>query len=93
MTTKFLNNSLNDDRKDQENNPVTTTMQNSTASILESLHEKARSCNRALETMRVELMIMTTELNIPSPSLSIEQETLLNSEIEELKSDLDKMKV
>ena len=78
--------------EDQENTFVNSP-KSSPATVLENVHDLARSCNRALETMRVELMMMTVEMNVPSPSLNIEQEINLSSEIEAFNNDLEKMKV
>ena len=78
--------------EDQENTFVNSP-KSSPATVLENVHDLARSCNRALETMRVELMMMTVEMNVPSPSLNIEQDINLSSEIEAFNNDLEKMKV
>ena len=81
-----------EDMEDQENTLVNSP-KSSPATVLENVHDLARSCNRALETMRVELMMMTVEMNVPSPSLNIEQDINLSSEIEAFNNDLEKMKV
>ena len=78
---------------DNQENTLVNSLKSSPASVLENVHDMARSCNRALETMRVELMMMTVEMNVPSPSLNIEQEINLSSEIEAFNNDLEKMKV
>ena len=90
MATMFPN-SLKD--METEGNNTETSQKSSPASVLESIHDLARSCNRALETMRVELMTMTMEMDVPSPSLSIEQEINLGTIIDACYSDLEKMNV